>query len=159
MPDLVIKNARIFINDAIQPMEIAVDNGKITKLGKIVGTEEVNQVINAKGALVLPGAIDVHVHFRDPGMKKKEDWYTGSCSAAAGGVTTVIDHPNTIPPTINPESFKKKQKAAKKSIIDYGINAGVTNNLEYLKELWELGATSFGEIFLAESTASLNVNY
>lgn len=159
MPDLVIKNARIFINDALQPAEIAVDNGKITKLGKIVGAEEVNQVIDAKGALVLPGAIDVHVHFRDPGMTKKEDWYTGSCSAAAGGVTTVIDHPNTVPPTTDSGSFKKKQKEAKKSIIDYGINAGVTGNLKSLKELWELGATAFGEIFLAESTASLNVNY
>ncbi|MFA4935129.1 MAG: dihydroorotase [Candidatus Methanoperedens sp.] len=159
MPDLVIKNARIFINNAVQPAEIAIDNGKITKLGKIVGTEEYNQVIDAKGALVLPGAIDVHVHFRDPGMTKKENWYTGSCSAAAGGVTTVIDHPNTIPPTIDADSFKRKRKEAKKSIIDYGINAGVTGNLEYLKELWELGATAFGEIFLAESTASLNVNY
>ncbi len=159
MPDLVIKNARIFINDALQPAEIAIDSGKITKVGKIIDAEEVNQVIDARGALVLPGAIDVHVHFRDPGMTKKEDWYTGSCSAAAGGVTTVIDHPNTIPPTIDPDSFKKKQKEAKKSIIDYGINAGVTGNLKYLKELWGLGATAFGEIFMAESTASLNVNY
>ncbi|MCZ7399820.1 MAG: dihydroorotase [Candidatus Methanoperedens sp.] len=158
MPDLVIKNARIFISDAIQPAEIAVDNGKISKIGKIVGTEEVNQVIDAKGALVLPGAIDVHVHFRDPGMTKKENWYTGSCAAAAGGVTTVIDHPNTIPPTIDADSFKKKKKEAKKSIIDYGINAGVTVNLESLKSLWELGATAFGEIFMAESTGSLNVN-
>ncbi len=159
MPNLVIKNARIFINDALQHMEIAVDNGKITKLAKIIGAEAYDRVIDARGALVLPGAIDVHVHFRDPGMTKKENWYTGSCAAAAGGVTMVIDHPNTIPPTIDPESFKQKKKEAKKSIIDYGINAGVTRNLSSLKELWELGATAFGEIFLAESTASLNVNY
>ncbi len=159
MPDLVIKNARIFINDALQPMEIAIDNGKISKLAKIISAEEYNQVIDAKGALVLPGAIDVHVHFRDPGMTKKEDWYTGSCAAAAGGVTTVLDQPNTIPPTIDSDSFKRKKKEAKKSIIDYGINAGVANNLQHLKELWELGAIAFGEIFLAESTASLNVNY
>ncbi len=159
MPDLIIKNARIFINDAVQPAEMAIENGKITKIGKVISTEEVNQVIDARGALVLPGAIDVHVHFRDPGMTRKENWYTGSCAAAAGGVTTVIDHPNTIPPTIDHDSFKKKQKEAKKSIIDYGINAGVTRNLKHLKELWELGATAFGEIFMAESTASLNVNY
>ncbi len=157
MPDLVIKNARIFIDNAIQPMEIAIDNGRISKLGKIISTDEVNRVIDAKNALVLPGAIDVHVHFRDPGMTKKEDWYTGSCAAAAGGVTTIIDHPNTIPPTIDAESFREKQKAAKKSIIDYGINAGVTSNLKYLKDLWELGCTAFGEIFMAESTASLSV--
>ncbi len=158
MPDLVIKNARIFIDNAIQPAEIAIDNGKISKIGKIISAGEFDRVIDAKGSLVLPGAIDVHVHFRDPGMTKKEDWYTGSCAAAAGGVTTVIDHPNTIPPTIDPDSFKKKQKEAKKSIIDHGINAGVTGNLEYLKELWELGTTAFGEIFMAESTGSLNVN-
>ena len=159
MPDLVIKNARIFLNDTIQPVEIAVDNGKITKLGKIIVAEEANRIIDTKGALVLPGAIDVHVHFRDPGMTKKEDWYTGSSAAAAGGVTTVIDHPNTIPPTIDNDSFKIKKKEAKKSIIDYGINAGVTGNLTYLKELWELGVIAFGEIFMAESTASLNVSY
>lgn len=158
MPDLVIKNARIFIDNAIQPAEIAIDDGKITKVGKIIDAKDVDQIINAKNALVLPGAIDVHVHFRDPGMTKKEDWYTGSCAAAAGGVTTVIDHPNTIPPTIDPDSFKKKQKEAKKSIIDYGINAGVTHNLRQLKPLWELGATAFGEIFMAESTGALNVN-
>ncbi len=159
MPDLVIKNARIFLGDTIQPVEIAIDNGKITKLGKIIVAEEANRVIDAKGALVLSGAIDVHVHFRDPGMTKKEDWYTGSCAAAAGGVTTVIDHPNTIPPTIDTDSFKMKKKEAKKSIIDFGINAGVTGNLKSLKELWELGTIAFGEIFLAESTASLNVGY
>jgi dihydroorotase len=158
MPDLLIKNARIFINNAIQPAEIAIDNGKIIKVGKIIGTQEVDLVIDAKNALILPGAIDIHVHFRDPGMTKKEDWYTGSCAAAAGGVTTVIDHPNTIPPTIDRDSFKKKQKEAKKSIIDYGINAGVTHNLKQLKPLWELGATAFGEIFMAESTGALNVN-
>ncbi len=158
MPDLIIKNARIFINDAIQSAEITVDNGKITKIGKIIGTQDFDKVIDAKNALILPGAIDVHVHFRDPGMTKKENWYTGSCAAAAGGVTTAIDHPNTIPPTIDSSSFREKKKEAKKSIIDYGINAGVTENINNMKDLWELGITSFGEIFMAESTASLNIN-
>jgi dihydroorotase len=158
MPDLVIKNARLFINDAVQPAEIAVDNGKISKISKIIGQEEVDEVIDAKGALILPGAIDVHVHFRDPGMTKKENWYTGSCAAAAGGVTMAIDHPDTIPPTIDASSFKEKLKESKKSIIDYGINAGVTTNLTNFKSLWELGVTAFGEIFMAESTGSRNVN-
>jgi dihydroorotase len=158
MPDLVIKNARLFMGDALQTFEIAVDNRKISKIGKIISTEEVDRVIDARGALVLPGAIDVHVHFRDPGMKQKEDWYTGSCAAAAGGVTAVIDHPNTIPPTIDPDSFKIKKKEAKKSIIDYGINAGVTGKLKHITTLWELGITAFGEVFMADSTGALNVN-
>ncbi|MCE8425986.1 MAG: dihydroorotase [Candidatus Methanoperedens sp.] len=160
MPDLVIKNARLLINDTVQLAEIAIEDGRISKVGKIISFEEVNRVIDAKGALVIPGAIDIHVHFRDPGLTKKEDWYTGSCAAAAGGVTTVIDHPNTIPPTVDPDSFKKKRKEAKKkSIVDYGINAGVTANLKFLKDLWGLGAAGFGEIFMAESTGGLNVNY
>ncbi|MFU8767854.1 MAG: dihydroorotase [Candidatus Methanoperedens sp.] len=158
MPDLIIKNARLFIGDILQPAEIAVDNGKISSVKKNIDTKSYNEVINAKSALVLPGAIDVHVHFRDPGMTKKENWYTGSCAAAAGGVTTVIDHPNTIPSTTDAESFKKKLKAARKSIVDYGINAGVTANLTTLKGMWELGAISFGEIFMAESTGKLNIN-
>src|SRR5659263_363678 len=158
MPDLVIKNALLFFNDAIQPAEIAVDDGKISKIGKIVGYQNVNDVIDAKGALVLPGVIDAHVHFRDPGMTKKEDWYTGSCAAAAGGVTNVIDHPNTIPPTTDRPSFKDEPiEAKKKSLIDFCINAGVTANLDHLKELWESGAMSFGEIFMAQSTGALNV--
>ncbi|MCX9085032.1 MAG: dihydroorotase [Candidatus Methanoperedens sp.] len=158
MPDLVIKNALLFLNDSIQPAEIAIDDGNISKIGKIVDSQNFNEVIDAKGALVLPGVIDVHVHFRDPGMTKKEDWYTGSCAAAAGGVTTVIDHPNTIPPTIDRSTFKEKLKEAKKSLIDYGINGGVTANLDHLKEMWRSGATSFGEIFMAESTGALNVS-
>ncbi len=158
MPDLIIKNARMFINDAIQPAEIAVDGGKISRIGKIMERQETDEVIDAKGALVLPGAIDVHVHFRDPGITKKENWFTGSCAAAAGGVTAVIDHPNTIPPTIDNESFREKLKEAKKSIIDYGINAGVTSNLKNLKDLWRSGASAFGEIFMAQSTGSLNIS-
>lgn len=158
MSDLVIRNARLLIDNIIQPAEIAVDDGKITKIKKIISHQSVNEVIDAKGALVLPGAIDVHVHFRDPGMTKKENWYTGSCAAAAGGVTTVIDHPNTDPPTIDLLSFKEKKKEAKKSIVDFGINAGVTSNTASLKELWELGVTAFGEIFMAQSTGSLNIS-
>ncbi len=156
---LVIKNARAFINNAIQPAEIAVDEGKISEIRRIITVKEADKVIDAKGALVLPGAIDIHVHFRDPGMTNKEDWYTGSCAAAAGGVTMVIDHPNTFPPTIDALSFKMKLKAAKKSIIDYGINAGVTQNFnpKNLKELWDLGVMAFGEIFMTSFSSNIKL--
>lgn len=100
-----------------------------------------------------------HVHFRDPGLIEKEDWYTGSCSAAAGGITTVVDHPNTIPPTIDKKTFKDKLKIANRnSIVDFGLYGGVTGNIDKLPELWESGATAFGEIFMAESTGALNID-
>ena len=158
MPDIHIKNTKVFFNNYLQPAEITIEDGKITKIAKDIHVSSVDRVIDAGGALTLPAGIDGHVHFRDPGLTHKEDWYSGSCSAAAGGITTVIDHPNTIPPTIDKSSFKEKHKAARrKSIIDFGINGGVTENLTKLPQLWELGITAFGEIFMAESTGELNI--
>jgi dihydroorotase len=159
MSDLIITNARIFHQGNIHDAELAVEDGKITEIAKIIPVKDVDKVINAKKMLVLPGIIDVHVHFRDPGMTYKEDWYSGSCSAAAGGVTTVIDHPNTIPPTLDKKAFEKKREiASSKSIIDFGINAGVKDNIDHLESLWEVGAAAFGEIFLGERTSSMTVD-
>ncbi|WP_406655681.1 dihydroorotase [Methanolobus sp. ZRKC2] len=159
MPDILIKNTKVFVNNYLQPAEVLIEDGKITKIARQIDVQRLNEVIDAKGALTLPSAIDVHVHFREPGMTEKEDWYTGSCSAAAGGVTTVIEHPNTIPPTTDKRTFKEKLKLAnRKSIVDFGIYGGVTGNIEKLPELWELGVTAFGEIFMAESTGELNIS-
>lgn len=160
MPDILIKNTRIYYNNSLQPAEIIIEGGKVAKIGRDLRVSSSDMVIDAEGALTLPAGIDVHVHFREPGMTIKEDWYTGSCAAAAGGITTVIDQPNTIPPTIDRRSFEQKLKLArKKSIIDFGINGGVTaENIDKLDELWKLGVTAFGEIFMAESTGGLNIN-
>ena len=159
MPDILIKNTRIYHNNSLQPAEIIIEGGKIIKLGRDLRVSSSDMILDAEGALTLPAGIDVHVHFREPGMTTKENWYTGSCAAAAGGISTVIDQPNTIPPTTDKRSFEQKFKLArKKSIIDFGINGGVTGNIEKLEELWKLGVIAFGEIFMAESTGGLNVN-
>jgi len=88
--------------------------------------------------LLLPGAIDAHVHFRDLGEVYKEDWYSGSCAAAAGGVTTVIDQPNTKPAICGQSSYFAKQRAARKSVVDYGINAAIdrVDQLEDVLAAW-----------------------
>ncbi|MCD5426004.1 MAG: dihydroorotase [Methanosarcinaceae archaeon] len=159
MPDILIKNATVFFNGFLQSGEIAIDDGKISKISKSIHVTSVNELIDAKGMLVLPAGIDMHVHFRDPGDAQKEDWHSGSMAACHGGITTVIDQPNTNPPTIDVQSFKEKLKLAnKKSIIDFGINGGVTNNIESLKELDCAGSIAFGEIFMAESTGKLNID-
>ena len=156
MPDLIIKNAKVLLDGSFQQVDIAIGGGKIVKVAKVVGGVSSDaETIDARGALALPGAIDAHVHFRDPGLTHKEDWYTGSCAAAAGGVTTVIDQPNTAPPTLDKKSFKLKLKSARqKSIIDFGINGGAvpSSNLE---ELWSLGVIAFGEIFMADGELSV----
>jgi dihydroorotase len=159
MPDILIKNTRIYYNNSLQPAEIVIERGKVTKIGRDLRVSSSDTIIDADGALTLPAGIDVHVHFREPGMATKENWYTGSCAAAAGGITTVIDQPNTLPPVIDRRSFEQKLKLArKKSIIDFGINGGVSGNIEKLEDLWKLGVTAFGEIFMAESTGGLNIS-
>lgn len=155
MFDLVIKNARLALARDTIVAEIAIEDGKIVRIAKDIVAEH---IIDAHGLLVLPGMVDVHVHFRDPGLTHKEDWYTGSSAAVAGGVTSVVDHPNTIPPTTSVESFKVKlREAERKSIIDFGINAGVVKAAE-LEGLWTSGITAFGEIYMAESMGRLSVD-
>ncbi|MCD5409284.1 MAG: dihydroorotase [Methanocellales archaeon] len=154
MPDLVIKNAKLSLAGEVLEAELSITDGRISKIAKDIRADD---TLDARGLLVLPGAIDVHVHFRDPGMTHKEDWYSGSCAAAAGGVTTVIDHPNTIPPTTTLKSFEIKLKASRKSIVDFGINAGVVKGAE-LEKLWRAGVTAFGEIYMADSVGRLNID-
>jgi dihydroorotase len=158
MNDILIKNTRVFFRNILQPGEVLIDEGKIKRIAKDLKGENADLVIDAKGALTLPSGIDVHVHFREPGMEHKEDWFTGSCSAAAGGITSVVEQPNTIPPTTDKKSFRQKLKlATRKSVIDFGINGGVTAATEKLAGLWESGVLAFGEIFMAESTAGLGI--
>ena len=99
---------------------------------------------DAKGLHVLPGAIDSHVHFRDPGYPHKEDWGSGSAAAACGGVTTVFDMPNTVPPTGTLEALAIKQKNAAISHVDYGIYGLLDeSNIDDLEALIDAGVTGF----------------
>jgi dihydroorotase len=103
--------------------------------------------------LILPGGIDSHVHFRDPGFIYKEDFATGSTSAAYGGISCVLDMPNTSPPTVTSETLMEKaQIAGSKSYIDFGLLAGVSEseNFEKLSEI----VTAF-KIYLASTTGDL----
>ena len=77
--------------------------------------------------LRLPGLVDAHVHFREPGYTQKEDLHSGTCAALAGGVTTVLDMPNTVPPTSTPANFRDKVRlAASKAVCDIGLFVGAT---------------------------------
>ncbi|MEK7633248.1 MAG: amidohydrolase family protein [Patescibacteria group bacterium] len=106
----------------------------------------------------LPGLIDVHVHLRDPGQTHKEDFFTGTASALAGGFTTVLDMPNNKIPIITLDLLKKKIKEAKKKIIcDIGFYAGsLGNNLE---ELMKMEPYVFGlKLYLNKTTGNFIIN-
>src|SRR5659263_504322 len=135
MIQTVIRNARVFCRNQVVISDVLIERGIIAKIGSVrAGGQE----IDARGRLLLPGAIDAHVHFRDLDEAYKEDWYSGSCAAAAGGVTTVIDQPNSKPPVCDERAYFRKQRAARKSVVDYGINAGI-EKLDQLDDLCDSG--------------------
>jgi len=146
--DLVVKNGRVFTSKGQMSTEVWVKDGRIAALG---GAHRAEESIDARGMLVLPGAIDVHVHFRDPGPNYKEDWASGSASAAAGGVTTIVDPPNTVPRTMDAGSFEEKLDIARhRSFVDFGLNGGPGK----IDELKDAGAQAIGEIFSYEHSDS-----
>jgi dihydroorotase len=120
--DLVINNGKVVSPDAVIEASVAVKDGRILAVGAAEAMPAANETLDAAGLHVLPGAIDVHVHFRDPGYPHKEDWESGTAAAAFGGVTTVFDMPNTIPPTGTADILAAKHAiAASKAHVDFGL--------------------------------------
>jgi len=142
---LRIKNARIIENDQLKMVNIYIEKGKINNIvpeGEALPS--VKKEIDAKGNIIFPGFIDPHVHFEDPGFTEREDFETGTRSAAAGGITTVIDMPCTsIPPVTNGSNFDNKLNIVKsKAYVDFAFWGGVTpeqvESGEYKKSIKEL---------------------
>src|SRR5690242_7642736 len=92
--DLVFNNGIVVTPDAAFPANVAIKDGRILSVGAPDAMPPARETLDAAGLHILPGAIDVHVHFRDPGYPHKEDWESGTAAAAFGGVTTVFDMPN-----------------------------------------------------------------
>ena len=133
------------------------DDGRIDAVAEGLGADAGERVIEARGRHLLPGAVDVHVHFREPGGSHKETWASGSRSAAAGGVTTVVDQPNTSPPTVDGDAFDEKAELAEESLVDYGINGGVTADWDP-ESLFDRPLFALGEVFLADSTGDMGID-
>lgn len=137
--------------------DVRVRDGEIIAVGTGLDPKPDERIIDARGRTLLPGAIDVHVHFREPGASHKETWATGSASAVAGGVTTVVDQPNTSPPTIDGEAVTDKAAYAAESLVDYGINGGVTEAWDP-DSLLDAPILALGEVFLADSTGDMGID-
>lgn len=155
--DLLIEDATIVSSRGRLVADIGIEGGRIA----YVGTRPMGRAkekISAIGKFVMPGIIDTHVHFRSPGHPHKETWETGSRAAVSGGVTTVLDMPNTDPLTVDLKGLKAKRKLAKaQSRCNYGLWAGATgDNISELNALMEAGACGI-KIFMGGSTGPLLV--
>ena len=151
MLDLVIKNSKLIGKDG--EYSIGVDEGKITEISR--GNLTGDKVIDIKSNYLLPGFIDPHVHFRDPGLVQKEDFKTGSLAAAHGGFATVIDMPNTLPKTNTYKALKDKINIAKsKCSVNFYLQAG-HNSLDEMTKMMELNPISFKVFMDLETNENL----
>ena len=151
MYDLLIKNSRL--SGKSGEYNIAVDDGKIVEITR--EKVKADKTIDIKSNYLLPGFIDPHVHFRDPGLTQKEDFRTGSEAAAHGGFTTVIDMPNTMPKTNTYKALSEKmQIASRKSVVNFYLQAG-HNELSEMKKMMELNPISFKVFMDLETDESL----
>ncbi|MBS7278516.1 MAG: dihydroorotase family protein [Candidatus Freyarchaeota archaeon] len=142
--DLVLKNSKIFTYQGIISGGLAVKEGKIHKFLKEPELLRSDKTIDAKGHLLLPGIIDPHVHLRDLQLSYKEDFYTGTCAAATGGITTVLDMPNTIPRTSSLKALReKKREAEKKIVVNVAFYAGFPKDINEVKQIAEQGIAGF----------------
>lgn len=150
-PDLVIRGGTVILPTGRRDADIAVTNGTISAIGSEVGDGA--ETIDARGLVVLPGVVDPHVHFNEPGRESWEGWDAGTRGAARGGVTTVLEMPlNAHPPTTTPAAFDAKLRvASQKALVDFGLWGGlVPDNLQELDALHQCGVVGF-KAFMSHS--------
>ena len=155
MSKILLKNAKVVNENSIFETDVLLDGEIISRIDRDI-TDSQAKVIDLNGNLLLPGAIDDQVHFREPGLTHKGTIATESRAAIAGGITTYMEQPNTNPQTTTIEKLEEKMAiAAKDSFANYSFLFGGTNdNLEELKRL-DKNACSGVKLFLGSSTGNM----
>ncbi|WP_342676182.1 dihydroorotase [Methanofollis sp. UBA420] len=130
--------------------DLTLGDGRVVHVGAAGRADE---VIDAAGLLCIPAAVDMHTHLRGGATQgAKEDWASGTASALSGGVTVVVDQPNTVPPLTTHEAFRARVSEARDhALCRFAINAGIVPGAD-LAGLWQEGAMAFGEIFAGPSS-------
>ncbi|BBN97835.1 allantoinase AllB [Sporolactobacillus terrae] len=163
--DHLIKNGTIVTPSETYQANLYIKEGKIAAISKTALEGTADQETDARGQYILPGLIDVHVHSRDPGPTYKEDFFTSTQAAAAGGITTIFDMPNTTPPTRDAASYHAQvDNLTPKAHVDFGlwgIALGPMNNasLPELHNAGVIGIKYFWGYAVNKNTFQLTYNY
>jgi allantoinase len=154
--DMVIKNGTVVVPNSTLRAHVIIDEGKVKEVTPFDDLPEARETIDASGLHVLPGLIDPHVHFRVPGLEYKEDFTSGSQSAVAGGITTIIDMPNVIPMTKDVAGFNAKMDCAVgKSHCDFGVYAViVADSKQHIPALADAGVIGY-KIFMGSTVGGI----
>ncbi|MDO4948698.1 MAG: dihydroorotase [Bacteroidales bacterium] len=158
---LLIHNARIVNEGRIFQGYVLIDNEMIADVveGTVCGDVSADETIDAHEAYLLPGAIDDHVHFRDPGLTHKADMHTESVAARAGGVTSIMDMPNCKPATTSLEALDDKfAEAGRKCVVNYSFYFGATNDNVSLLPRLDVHRVCGVKVFMGSSTGNMLVD-
>jgi len=156
---ILIKNAQLVNEGKIQKCDLLIEDELISKIDKSISETQADKIIDAEGKYLLPGIIDDQVHFREPGLAHKGNIETESKAAIAGGITSYVEQPNTVPQAVTQELLEEKyQLAAEKSYANYTFSMGGTN--DNLEELLKTNPRNVGAIklFLGSSTGNMLVD-
>ncbi|MDQ1333017.1 MAG: Dihydroorotase, partial [Bacteroidota bacterium] len=161
MSSILIQNATIINEGRSFRGDIFVTNEIISAIGSPgqIRSKSETKIIDATGLLLIPGVIDDQVHFREPGLTHKGDIFSESGAAAAGGITSFMDMPNTIPQTITVKDLDEKYLlGSEKSIINYSFNIGATN--DNLREIMKVNPSEVCgiKLFMGSSTGNMLVD-
>ena len=156
---ILIKNAQIVNEGKIFKSDVLIENELITKISETIPEENIDKIIDAEGEFLIPGVIDDQVHFREPGLTHKGDIESESKAAIAGGTTSFIEQPNTVPNAVTQELLEEKYKiAAEKSYANYSFSMGGTNdNLEEVLKTNPRNVAAI-KLFLGSSTGNMLVD-
>ncbi|MBO2543266.1 dihydroorotase [Salegentibacter sp. BDJ18] len=160
MKKVLIKNAKIVNEGKIKEADVFIEGGIIVEIAESISAKSPDvQIFDAEGTHLLPGVIDDQVHFREPGLTHKDNIEMGSRAAVAGGITSFIEMPNTLPQTTTIEELEKKfELAAAKSYANYSFMFGGTNdNLEEILKV-DPKTTAALKLFLGSSTGNMLVD-
>lgn len=159
MSSILIKNARVINEGEIFESDILIKGQFIDRIDREISSDGVDKIIDAKGKYLLPGLIDDQVHFREPGLTHKATIYTESKAAVAGGITSFMEMPNTVPNTLTQELLAQKYSiGAKDSLANYSFFMGASN--DNLEEVLKTDPTNVCgvKIFMGSSTGNMLVD-
>ncbi len=156
--DSVLTNAKAYLKGQIIDCSIAIEEGKIAKIGRETQMPQADEKTDLHNLLVLPGLIDEHVHLRDEGRAYKEDFSSGTAAAAAGGFTTVLDMPNNDPVTMSVQRLRNRMELAQRRLlVNVGFYSEFPKTLPEIKDIAAEGAIAF-KLFMGNQTGGLNVD-
>jgi len=139
MVDLALEGGTLVTPDGEVPMHLYIDGGRVAAVSR--QRVSARRILDVSGLYILPGMVDAHVHFMDPGATEREDFISGSAAAATGGVTTVIEHTHAHPIYDAHDLHAKADHLRERSLVDFGLAAHVrADRLEAIPDVWAAGA-------------------